>query len=133
MKLQCTSQCGKGMQQRRVVCQGADGRDVSDAACSSLPRPDASIVCDMGSCSQNTWFFTEWTGQVNSFFKLIPNNSISFKYYHGRHQWGEQGSPVAIKYFRNYSKKLAGWLSGQRCELASEVTRVRFQLKAKLF
>jgi len=61
----CTSQCGKGMQQRRVVCQGADGRDVSDAACSSLPRPDASIVCDMGSCSQNTWFFTEWTGQCS--------------------------------------------------------------------
>ena len=62
------------MQQRRVFCQGSDERDLNDAACSSLPRPDTSRVCDMGSCSQNTWFFTEWTGKVNVTSNLKMNH-----------------------------------------------------------
>lgn len=59
------------MRHRRVFCQGTDGRDVSDSDCPLGEKPASSDICDMGSCSANTWFFTEWTGQVNNFAKLV--------------------------------------------------------------
>lgn len=54
------------MRHRRVSCQGTDGRDVSESDCPLGEKPPGSDICDMGSCSANTWFFTEWTGQVNN-------------------------------------------------------------------
>ena len=62
--IKCSTSCGKGMRHRRVYCQGFDGRDVGESDCSSAEKPSSSDICDMGSCSANTWFFTEWSGQV---------------------------------------------------------------------
>lgn len=56
------------MRHRRVFCQGFEGREVSDADCPAAEKPSTSDVCDMGSCSTNTWFFTEWSGQVYLLF-----------------------------------------------------------------
>ncbi|EFX88574.1 hypothetical protein DAPPUDRAFT_191054 [Daphnia pulex] len=61
----CSTSCGKGMRHRRVYCQGFDGRDVGESDCSATEKPSGSDICDMGSCSANTWFFTEWTGQCS--------------------------------------------------------------------
>ncbi|XP_046649174.1 thrombospondin type-1 domain-containing protein 4-like isoform X2 [Daphnia pulicaria] len=61
----CSTSCGKGMRHRRVYCQGFDGRDVGESDCSAMEKPSGSDICDMGSCSANTWFFTEWTGQCS--------------------------------------------------------------------
>ena len=55
------------MRHRRVFCQGFDGRDVGESDCPSAERPASSDICDMGSCSANTWFFTEWSGQVMNY------------------------------------------------------------------
>ena len=55
------------MKHRRVFCQGFDGRDVGESDCPSAERPASSDICDMGSCSANTWFFTEWSGQVMNY------------------------------------------------------------------
>ncbi|XP_045026312.1 thrombospondin type-1 domain-containing protein 4 isoform X2 [Daphnia magna] len=61
----CSTSCGKGMRHRRVYCQGFDGRDVGESDCPAAERPSSSDICDMGSCSANTWFFTEWSGQCS--------------------------------------------------------------------
>jgi hypothetical protein len=58
------------MRHRRVYCQGFDGRDVGESDCSATEKPSGSDICDMGSCSANTWFFTEWTGQVCTVISL---------------------------------------------------------------
>jgi hypothetical protein len=58
------------MRHRRVYCQGFDGRDVGESDCSAMEKPSGSDICDMGSCSANTWFFTEWTGQVCTVISL---------------------------------------------------------------
>lgn len=71
ISLQCSTSCGKGMRHRRVYCQGFDGRDVGEAECSLADKPATGDICDMGSCSANTWFFTEWSGQVRFLFLLL--------------------------------------------------------------
>lgn len=76
--IKCSTSCGKGMRHRRVYCQGFDGRDVGESDCSATEKPSGSDICDMGSCSANTWFFTEWTGQVHTdSFSLSKKKHIS--------------------------------------------------------
>ena len=79
--IKCSTSCGKGMRHRRVYCQGFDGRDVGESDCSSAEKPSSSDICDMGSCSANTWFFTEWSGQVRLWpvFLSIKKKSIQPK------------------------------------------------------
>lgn len=76
--IQCSTSCGKGMRHRRVFCQGFDGRDVGDAECPISEKPASSDVCDMGSCSTNTWFFTEWSGQVGVKNCFTKHNTLDF-------------------------------------------------------
>ena len=77
------------MRHRRVFCQGFDGRDVGESDCPSAERPASSDICDMGSCSANTWFFTEWSGQVMNYtfglyFVFIPYFFVFFFLVFGR-------------------------------------------------
>ncbi|KAG8227019.1 hypothetical protein J437_LFUL000325, partial [Ladona fulva] len=59
----CSTQCGKGLRSRAVRCVGPDGAEAAPGAaqCPMDEKPLQEDVCDMGPCTPNTWFFTEWS------------------------------------------------------------------------
>ncbi|XP_046403340.1 ADAMTS-like protein 4 isoform X2 [Ischnura elegans] len=63
----CSSQCGKGMRSRVIRCVGSDGAEAAPGAahCPMDEKPPQEEVCDMGPCTPNTWFVTEWSQQCS--------------------------------------------------------------------
>ncbi|XP_071452183.1 ADAMTS-like protein 4 [Hetaerina americana] len=63
----CSSQCGKGLRSRAVRCVGPDGAEAAPGAahCPMDEKPLQEDVCDMGPCTPNTWFVTEWSQQCS--------------------------------------------------------------------
>ena len=47
-----------------MLCVDTNDAPVPENKCDDIPKPAAAEICDMGSCAR-TWFFTEWSSEVN--------------------------------------------------------------------
>uniref|UniRef100_A0AAX7SV68 Si:ch211-267e7.3 n=1 Tax=Astatotilapia calliptera TaxID=8154 RepID=A0AAX7SV68_ASTCA len=59
---QCNATCGRGVQQRQVVCAGLEGgvfKEFPDSSCNQTNKPQMSSSCFQRPCSK--WFTTSWS------------------------------------------------------------------------
>ncbi|XP_032997191.1 A disintegrin and metalloproteinase with thrombospondin motifs 9 isoform X4 [Lacerta agilis] len=57
---QCSVSCGRGVQQRRVVCHLGAHKTTSDAECSQSSRPASEQECQMVECASYSWKTEDW-------------------------------------------------------------------------
>jgi len=63
VSVQCSTECGRGLRTREVVCVNVDEEQIAENLCVG-PKPRQTELCDMGSCAR-TWFYTTWSQQVS--------------------------------------------------------------------
>ena len=102
MCVQCSTECGRGLRTREVVCVNVNEEQIAENLCVG-PKPRQTQLCDMGSCAR-TWFYTTWSQQVR-----IKPNSITLA-----------------------SSELARWCNGKAFGLAISRSQVQILLEATL-
>uniref|UniRef100_A0A670J7U0 ADAM metallopeptidase with thrombospondin type 1 motif 9 n=1 Tax=Podarcis muralis TaxID=64176 RepID=A0A670J7U0_PODMU len=57
---QCSVSCGRGVQQRSVVCHLGTHKTASDTECSQSSRPTSEQECQMAGCASYSWKTEDW-------------------------------------------------------------------------
>ncbi|XP_028575324.2 A disintegrin and metalloproteinase with thrombospondin motifs 9 isoform X4 [Podarcis muralis] len=57
---QCSVSCGRGVQQRSVVCHLGTHKTASDTECSQASRPASEQECQMAGCASYSWKTEDW-------------------------------------------------------------------------
>ncbi|XP_053234272.1 A disintegrin and metalloproteinase with thrombospondin motifs 9 isoform X3 [Podarcis raffonei] len=56
----CSVSCGRGVQQRSVVCHLGTHKTASDTECSQASRPASEQECQMAGCASYSWKTEDW-------------------------------------------------------------------------
>nr|XP_028575323.1 A disintegrin and metalloproteinase with thrombospondin motifs 9 isoform X3 [Podarcis muralis] len=56
----CSVSCGRGVQQRSVVCHLGTHKTASDTECSQSSRPTSEQECQMAGCASYSWKTEDW-------------------------------------------------------------------------
>jgi hypothetical protein len=59
--LQCSTTCGTGVQQRKVVCRVGHGKIVPNELCIGSKKPRSQKKCGAGDCSEFMWRTGDWS------------------------------------------------------------------------
>lgn len=74
--LQCTTTCGAGIQQRKVVCRLGHGNIVPDSMCLGGKRPRGERKCSNKECAQYMWDVGKWS-EVSYHSIFFPFSELS--------------------------------------------------------
>lgn len=76
--LQCSTTCGTGVQQRKVVCRLGHGKIVPNELCIGSKKPRSEKKCGSGDCSEFMWRTGDWS-EVNFCLCISLVKNLNFE------------------------------------------------------